>query len=553
MHGFESEGPARPVDPSDTRPWYKLLNGYHWFVLIVAALGWLFDCLDQQLFILARQPAMAELLPGSPTQATIDQFGGYATSIFLMGWGIGGLIFGVMGDRIGRAKTMMITILMYSAFTGLSSFSVSFLDFSIYRFLTGMGVGGEFAVGVALVAEVMPDRARPYCLSVLQALSAIGNISAALIGMSMGTLVQRGIVDSVWRPMFIIGALPALLALVIRWRLKEPERWQQASHEGDIARKLGSYRELFSHPVWRKHALLGLGLAFSGIVGLWGVGFFTFDLVGNVLKDRFVADAISKQTPEELAVALARVYPADEAESLSQQPPLEVARALAEKQRELTREQNAREKEENGGQAGFFSAIVKGLSEPEGSPGENAQQQASVLQRVLSDDESKAVAADTSFWKGIASMMMNIGAALGMYGFAVLAQRVGRKPTFALCFIAALVTTASVFYFLSEFHQVFWMIPIMGFCILSLFAGYAIYFPELFPTHLRSTGTSFCYNVGRFVAAVGPALLGWLTGVVFADTASPLRFAGLTMCGIFVLGLLVLPFAPETKDQPLPE
>src|SRR5688500_18823009 len=192
MHGFEEAPAAPPDDPTDKRPWYQLLNRYHWFVLIVAALGWLFDCLDQQLFILARQPAMAELLPGSPTQATIDEFGGYATSIFLMGWGIGGLVFGVMGDRIGRAKTMMLTILMYSACTGLSAIRTSFWDFSVYRFLTGMGVGGEFAVGVALVAEVMPDKARPYCLSVLQALSAIGNISAALIGMSMGALVQRG-------------------------------------------------------------------------------------------------------------------------------------------------------------------------------------------------------------------------------------------------------------------------------------------------------------------------------------------------------------------------
>jgi MFS family permease len=439
--------------------WYRELNGYHWFVLIVAALGWLFDCLDQQLFILARQPAMAELLPGTPTQATIDAYGGYATSIFLMGWGIGGLIFGVMGDRIGRAKTMIVTILMYSLFTGLSALSVGFWDFSLYRFLTGMGVGGEFAVGVALVAEVMPDRARPYCLSVLQALSAVGNISAAVIGMTMGTLAEHGLVDSVWRPMFVVGAVPALLALVIRWRLREPERWQQASHEGEVARKLGSYRELFGHPIWRKHALVGLGLAFSGIVGLWGVGFFTFDLVANVLRERFIAD-------------------------------------------------------------GYSEGQVSG---------------------------------EVARWKGIASMMFNIGGALGMYGFAVLAQRIGRKPTFTACFLAALASTASVFYFLNEFHQVFWMLPIMGFCILSLFAGYAVYFPELFPTHLRSTGTSFCYNVGRFVAAAGPAILGWLTGVVYAETASPLRFAGLTMCGIFILGLLVLPFAPETKDRPLPD
>jgi MFS family permease len=439
--------------------WYRELNGYHWFVLIVAALGWLFDCLDQQLFILARQPAMAELLLGTPSQAQIDQAGAYTTAIFLMGWAIGGLIFGVMGDRIGRARTMVITILMYSLFTGLSALSMSVWDFALYRFLTGLGVGGEFAVGVALVAEVMPDRARPYCLSVLQALSAIGNISAAGIGMTMGTLAERGLVDSVWRPMFVVGAVPALLALVIRWRLREPERWQKVSHEGAVARKLGSYRELFGHPLWRKHAIIGLGLAFSGIVGLWGVGFFTFDLVGNVLRDRFVEDGMSEN---------------------------QVAGAVA-------------------------------------------------------------------HWKAIASMMMNVGAAFGMYGFAILAQRAGRKPTFALCFVAALLSTASVFYFLNEFHQVFWMVPIMGFCILSLFAGYAIYFPELFPTHLRSTGTSFCYNVGRFVAAIGPALLGWLTGVVYVDTAEPLRNAGLTMCGVFLLGLLVLPFAPETKDQPLPE
>src|SRR5688572_17585148 len=159
--------------------WYRDLNGYQWFVLIVAALGWMLDCFDQQLFMMARQPAMTELLPEGSTLAEINEAGGYAVSIFLMGWGIGGLIFGVMGDRIGRAKTMMITILVYSVFTGLSAVSTSFWDFAVYRFLTGMGVGGEFAVGVALVAEVMPDRARPYTLGLLQALSAIGNISAA--------------------------------------------------------------------------------------------------------------------------------------------------------------------------------------------------------------------------------------------------------------------------------------------------------------------------------------------------------------------------------------
>ena len=93
----------------------------------------------------------------------------------------------------------------------------------------------------------------------------------------------------------------------------------------------------------------------------------------------------------------------------------------------------------------------------------------------------------------------------------------------------------------------------MGACQLGMFGGYAIYFPELFPTRLRSTGISFCYNVGRLVAAVGPFTLGLLTSKVYAATSEPMRYAGVTMCCVFLVGIIALPFAPETKGQPLPE
>jgi MFS family permease len=305
----------------------------------------------------------------------------------------------------------------------------------------------------------MPDRARAYALSLLQALSAIGNVTAALLTMGMGQLVEQGIVENVWRPLYVVGAVPALLALVIRRRLKEPERWQHATHEHAVARELGSYRVLFGDPRWRKNALVGLVLASAGVIGLWAVGFFTMDLVGDVLTKRFE-------------------------------------------------------------EAGMETNVVQG--------------------RV-------------AYWKGITSLMINGGAFVGMLGFGMVTQRIGRKPTFAMAFIAALISTAAVFAFLDQFWHIFVLVPIMGICQLSLFAGYAIYFPELFPTYLRSTGTSFCYNVGRYVAAFGPALLGLLTSSVYAETEEPLRWAGLTMCSIFVIGLLVLPFAPETKDQPLPE
>ena len=245
-------------------PWWRELNRYHWFVLIVAALGWLFDCLDQQLFLLARVPAMKSLLqPGM----SVPEYSGYATSIFLIGWATGGLTFGVLGDRIGRARTMMLTILIYSACTGLSALSQGFWDFAAYRFLTGLGVGGEFAVGVALVAEVMPDRARPYALSLLQALSAVGNISAALISILFGDLETRQIISAGtgWKWMFVVGALPALLALVIRARLKEPERWKAAQSSSSAKARLGSYGELFGNPKWHLPASLA-GLSVAAVI-----------------------------------------------------------------------------------------------------------------------------------------------------------------------------------------------------------------------------------------------------------------------------------------------
>lgn len=505
--------PAAPTGTGPKVAWWRLLSRYHWFVFLVAALGWLFDTMDQQLFNLARRPAMEALLkPGQD----VNLYGGYATAIFLIGWATGGLTFGVLGDRIGRAKTMVWTILIYSLCTGLSALSVGFWDFAFYRFITGLGVGGEFAVGVSLVAEVMPDAARPYAIGLLQALSAVGNVAAALLSMWLGHLEQSGAIHGAWRWMFTIGAAPALLAILVMRKLKEPERWQAAAKSTSRSH-LGSYGDLFGNANWRlpatvaalfvvgivavgffgspswpkftklkigillalgtvaaglwtifggkgdmrwrRNAVVGMLLACSGVIGLWGIGFFSIDLTRSVFQKAFAAEGMS---------------------------PAEISGKL-------------------------------------------------------------------TFWAGATSMMLNLGAFFGIYGFGLVSQRIGRRPTFALGFALALASTAMVFLGLKDRSQVFWMIPIMGFCQLSLFGGYAIYFPELFPTRLRSTGISFCYNVGRFVAASGPAVLGLLTSEVYKGQPEPMRYAGLTMCAIFLLGLVVLPFAPETANQPLPE
>lgn len=451
MHFDDPSTPA--AQTSAHGPWYKELNRHHWFVFIVASLGWLFDTMDQQLFNLARRPAIAELLnvqAGDPAgSARIAEYAGYATMIFMIGWASGGVFFGILGDRIGRAKTMVFTILLYSMFTGLSVLSTSVWDFSVYRFLTGLGVGGQFSVGVALVAETMPDRARPYALGWLQALSAVGNMLAALIGITLGWLQETGVVASAWRMMFVVGALPAFLCIPVFRKLKEPEAWQRAKQQGGT--HLGSVSDLFTDPRWRRNAIVGMLLAFSGVVGLWGIGFFSFDLLRSVL------------------------------------------------------------------------------------------------------DKTDMSAGQKTLWTGLTSLLQNAGAFFGIYAFTHLTAFSGRKPAFAISFLAAMGATAFTFWNLKDFSDILWMIPLMGFCQLALFGGYAIYLPELFPTRLRSTGTSFCYNVGRFVAAVGPLALGLLTSRVYVGYPEPMRYAGVTMCLVFLIGLATLPFAPETKGKPLPE
>jgi len=181
--------------------------------------------------------------------------------------------------------------------------------------------------------------------------------------------------------------------------------------------------------------------------------------------------------------------------------------------------------------------------------------QRSIFQAKLAADgvTGPDAAFQQEVYAGLTSMMMNVGAFFGMYSFSLITHQIGRKPAFAIAFVLAMVTTAFVFWKLNSVSDIFWMIPIMGFCQLSLFGGYAIYFPELFPTRLRGTGTSMCYNGARFVAALGPTLLGLLASRVFNNYQEPFRYAGIAMCAVFLIGLVVLPFAPETKGQPLPE
>lgn len=450
---------ARPDDPSAASPWWRALNSNQWFVFSVASLAWVFDCLDQQVFNLARDGAMEALLRD---KARAAEFAPYTTSVFLVGWAIGGLIFGALGDRYGRARMLTLTILIYSLTTGLNAFATGFFDFSLYRFITGLGVGGVFGLSVALVADSVPDRARAPALGLLQSLSTWGNLTAALIGMAIGAMAARHRLPfglAPWQTLFLVGALPALLSVLVLSRLEEPMKWQRARAEaGARGIRFGSYAALLGHPRWKRHAWFGLIACSSGIVGLWGIGNF---------------------------------HPM------------------------LTRDIVAR------------MAAGQGLT-------------------------ADALAAQKAYWSSAGLLLQNVGGFLGMLSLAKLAQTWGRRKAFATALGLSFATTWLVFKGMRTTTDMYWMLPLMGFGQLSVFGVFAVYLPELFPISLRSTGTSFCYNVGRIVAATAPFTMGRIVKSL-GGNVDALRTAGLWVSLVLLVGIAVLPLLPETKGQPLPE
>jgi MFS family permease len=371
----------------------------------------------------------------------ISKGGSGLQAIFLIGWAVGGFLFGILGDRIGRTGTMIATILIYAVFTGLSGLAQDMPVYGFMRFMTALGVGGEWAAGAALVAEVFPARSRPMALGLLQACSTVGNMLASVVTLALFAVS--------WRWAYAVGAIPALLVLWIRRNVKEPEKWESAKQSAASKKELGNIAELFTDPVLRRHTIAAVMMAAAGVGALWGVGFFSTDLVRHELKD-----------------------------------------------------------------AGWSAALI--------------------AQRV-----------PQMFF------LQNFGAFFGIMGFAAYAERVGRRKAFFLSFVLAWISILVFFWMVSgkgkdAFTWAAILAPIMGACTLGPFSGYSVYFPELFPTRLRSTGCGFCYNAARILAAAAPFALGYLQVYGLAVAAT-------IVSSVYILGFIGTAMAPETLGKPLPE
>ena len=416
--------------------WYHDVTRYQWLVLTIASLGWVFDAFEGQLYNITRADMLPDLLRVPADDPLVKVWGERFLGIFLIGGTLGGWIFSSMADKWGRKPVMALTILFYSIFSGMTAFASEIWHVGALRFLVAMGVGGEWAVGAALVAEAFPAKARERAGGIFHATSVVGLWLAAGVGLA---------VASNWRVAYLVGIVPALLVLWVRASVKEPETWQAAkSNHSD---ELGSFRALLGNPKWRSRAIFGALLAMVGLATFWGVVIAGQDLSADLLKR---------------------------------------------------------------------------LNDPHAS------------------EKSKIAF----------GFVQTAGAGVGMLSFGPLSSRIGRRKTFALMHVFALVMTPVIcwvpFYFQS-FTLMLCLLPIFGFFAQGIHAGYAVYFPELFPTHLRATGAGFCFNTGRILAA--PVLI-W--GSAEMKRILDLRWAITWLGCLFLLGLLILPFLPETRGKDLP-
>jgi len=424
--------------------WRHGVTRYQWLVLLVAWLGWVFDSMDATIYAIVLHPALEELLrtsvaDGLVSHEVIGWYGGLIFSIFLIGWAVGGVLFGIVADYFGRTKTLIITILVYSLFTGLAALSDTWWHLAIYRFVTALGIGGEWAAGAVIVAEVWPEEKRAKAAGILQSAWAAGFFLAAAINLLLQSYS--------WRVLFLVGILPAFMSLFIFMWVEEPDRWVKSRSQELLsgAGRRVKLLDLFKGNLLRP-TLVGSSLAFVAVFGLWGA-------------------------------------------------------------------------------TNWVPTLVRELPDLQG------------LDRAVQ-----------STYVSYAIMALNLGALVGYFCFGPMADRFGRRPIFAVMCAGSLVMLPITFLTPPAYADVLLLLPVLGFFNNGIFSGFPIYLPELYPTSLRATGAGFCFNAGRILASTGPFLTGFLVTSLgsFGRAASAVAL-------IYLVGLAILPFAPETRGRPLPD
>ncbi len=428
-----------------------------YMALAAAFLGWMFDGLEMGLFPLVARPALRELM-GAEANLTIGTWIAWITAGFLVGAAIGGLLFGWLGDRIGRVRAMIWSVLTYAVFSGLCGFAESPLQVAGLRFLAALGMGGEWSLGVALVMEVWPSKSRPMLAGLIGAASNVGFLLIAVVGLVMAQFIGAtadglravglseewvgklmGPDNSGWRLLMFVGATPAFLTLFVRIFVPESQRWQRAAQTQPPAR----VRDIFQ-PGIRRKTILGTCLGGIALLGTWG----------------------SVQWAQPWASKMA-----------------------------------------------------------------------------FGTDNAATAASYTQICSAV-------GAIIGTLLAAQMAEWFSRRKAYFILSLGSLLVCAYLFRMPMQFDGEFLLVVGLAGAVTASFYGWLpLYLPELFPTRIRATGQGFAFNFGRVLAAAGTLGSGQLLNRFQEDYA---RTGAITSL-IYIAGMVLIWFGPETKGQPLPE
>jgi SHS family sialic acid transporter-like MFS transporter len=420
-----------------------------WMALAAAVLGWMFDGLEMGIFPLVGRPALTEMLGG----ADIGPWFGRIIAVFLVGAAIGGFALGWLGDRIGRTRAMVWSVLAYSVFSALGAVATQPWHLAVFRFLAALGMGGQWALGVALVMEIFPNKSRPLMAGIIGASANIGFLLIAVLAIGLNSILAglSGLLHAVmpdawatvllqngsWRLLMILSGFPALLTFLIRVFVPESEMWEANSKKTNS--KVG-IADLFRNGLARS-TLLGVALGAIALMGTWA----------------------SVQWIPAWAGKLATGVPNVAAK-------VQIASALG--------------------------AIVFSLC------------------------------------------------------FGLIAEKFNRRSAYFTLSLLSLVSCAILFRLNMQFGAgfLFWTFFVGG--ITAGFYGLLpLYLPELFPTRVRAMGSGVAFNAGRFIAAGAAIYGGSMVQSFGGDIARMCSIVSL----VYVFGLVVVWFAPETKGKPLPE
>ena len=502
-------------------------NRAKYMTLVAALLGWMFDGFEMGLFPLIGGAALKDLLgPGAAPEAATQWFGAII-AVFLVGAASGGVLFGWLGDKIGRVRAMSLSIFTYAIFTGLCGVATEAWHVAALRFIASLGMGGEWSLGVALVNEIWPGKSRAFIAGLIGAAANVGFLLVALLSMGLADVIgsvkslllavglsdaatTKLLANSGWRFLMISGALPALLIFFIRLFVPESEKWEEEKATGST-----------SH--WAKADLLGVLIGCAAAIAI----IWAWSPAGVSLLPAVLITIVG------LAVALwGYLHP--------------------------VRQYLGRAVLAGSLSAGSEKAVVRSMLLGAGLAGvallgtwgsiQWAPRWAAELQKDI--PAANGNPAVKYYAKEKTQIATAIGAILGTIVAAVAAGRFGRRVTYAVMCLGSIVSALYFYQGNDTFGTGFLFAAfIAGGVTASFYGFFPLYFPELFPTAVRATGQGFAFNFGRIVAAIG----GLQTATLMKAFDGSFPKAGSVMAVIYLIGVFIIWLGPETNNKELPK